>query len=127
MLILGAEECSDGPHSDRSTMCVYLQNEDEVVDGFSALVNVVLRRALVALIEFEFLDDVGVPEDPQQDFLCDLERAEKADLCGGGVQRAGVKAPQQDSKMDAFAKQDETPSADSGGASTGRSPVARKR
>lgn len=85
MLLLGAEECSDGPHSDRSTMCVYLQNEDEVVDGFSALVNVVLRRALVALIEFEFLDDVGVPEDPQQDFLCDQERAEKADLCGGGV------------------------------------------
>lgn len=66
-------------------MCVYLQNEDEVVDGFSALVNVVLWRALVALIEFEFLDDVGVPEDPQQDFLCDLERAEKADFCGGGV------------------------------------------
>lgn len=66
-------------------VCVYLQNEDEVVDGFSALVNVVLRRALVALIEFEFMDDVGVSEDPQQDFLCDLERTEKTDLCGGGV------------------------------------------
>lgn len=70
-------------------MCAYLQNEDEVVDGFSALVNVVLRRALVALVEFEFLDDVRVSEDPQQDFLCDLERAEKADLCGGGTESWG--------------------------------------
>lgn len=41
-----------------------------------------LWRALVALVEFEFLDDVGVPEDPQQDFLRDQERAEQADLWG---------------------------------------------
>lgn len=66
-----------------SVTSLYLQNEDEVVDGFSALVNVVLRRSLVALIEFDFLDDVRVSEDPQQDFLCDLEGAEKTDLWGG--------------------------------------------
>lgn len=78
-------------------VCVYLQNEDEVVDGFSALVNVVLWRAFVALVEFEVLDDVGVSEDPQQDFLCDLEWAEQADLWGGGqvTQRGGVKNTQQ--------------------------------
>lgn len=74
-------------------VCAYLQNEDEVVDGFSALVKVVLRRALVALVESELLDDVGVPEDPQQDFLCDLEWAEQADLLGGQrEQRSGTQA-----------------------------------
>lgn len=66
-----------------SLTSLYLQNEDEVVDGFSALVNVVLRRPLVALVEFDFLDDVRVSEDPQQDFLCDLEGAEKTDLWRG--------------------------------------------
>lgn len=74
---------SEGPHRDRSTsvcVCVHLQDEDEVVDAFPALVKVVLRRALVVVVEFEFLDDVRVSEDPQQDFLCDLERAEQADL-----------------------------------------------
>lgn len=63
-------------------VCVYLQNEDEVVDGFSALVKVVLWRAFLALVESELLDDVGVSEDPQQDFLCDLEWAEETDLWG---------------------------------------------
>lgn len=63
-------------------VCVHLQNEDEEVDAFPVLVKVVLRRAFVVVVELEFLDDVGVSEDPQQDFLCDLERAEQADLWG---------------------------------------------
>lgn len=84
-------------------MCVYLQNEDEVVNGFSPLVKVVLRRAFIALIEFEFLDDVRVSEDPQQDLLCDLERAEQTDLWTRG-QGAGVKHTNQHSQRDAFSQ-----------------------
>lgn len=61
-------------------VCVYLQNEDEVVDRFAPLVEEVLRRALVVFVELELLDDVRVFEDPQQDFLCDLERAEQTHL-----------------------------------------------
>lgn len=44
------------------------------------MVQEVLRRALVVLVELELLDDVGVFEDPQQDLLRDLERAEQAHL-----------------------------------------------
>lgn len=61
---------------------VYLQYEDEVVDRFSPLVKVVVRGAFVTFVEFEFLDDVWVSEDPEQDFLCDLERAEQTYLWG---------------------------------------------
>lgn len=95
---------SECPHSDRrKNACAYLQNEDEVVDGFSALVKVVLRRAFVALVEFELLDDVGVSEDPQQDFLCDLEWAEQTDLWGRTRrQRGGVRNTNQDTQMDDF-------------------------
>lgn len=101
-----------------SVTSLYLQNEDEVVDGFSALVNVVQRRSLVALIEFDFLDDVRVSEDPQQDFLCDLEGAEKTDLCGGDRKRRG----QYKARFS-----NESWFADSGGVPTSGSPVARKR
>lgn len=84
-------------------MCVYLQDEDEAVDGLSALVKVVLRRAFVALVELEFLDDVGVPEDPQQDFLCDLEWAEQTDLWGRG--QGTEKGRSKGSQVDGFAEQ----------------------
>lgn len=60
--------------------CVYLQDEYEVVDRFPLLVEEVLRRAFVVFVKLEFLDDVWVFEDPQQDFLRDLERAEQAHL-----------------------------------------------
>lgn len=61
---------------------MHLQDEDKVVDRFAALVQEVLRRALVTFIKFEFLDDVRVSEDPQQDLLCDLEWAEQTHLWG---------------------------------------------
>lgn len=63
---------------------VYLQDEGEVVDGFSSLVEEVLRRTFVAVVELEILDNVRVSEDPQQDSLRDLERAEQGHLWGGG-------------------------------------------
>lgn len=59
---------------------MYLQNENEVVDRFAPQVEEVLRRPLVVFIELDLLDDVGVFEDPEQDFLRDLERTEQADL-----------------------------------------------
>lgn len=46
-------------------VCVYLQDEDEVVERFAPLVKVVLLCSLVTFIEFEFLDDVWVSQDPQ--------------------------------------------------------------
>lgn len=61
---------------------MHLQDEDKVVDRFAALVQEVLRRALVIFVKLEFLDDVRVSEDPQQDLLCDLERAEQTHLWG---------------------------------------------
>lgn len=69
---------------------VYLQDEDEVVDRFASLVQEVLRRAFVTFVELELLDDVRVSEDPQQDFLCDLERAEQAYLWWGGHTRTSM-------------------------------------
>jgi len=63
---------------------VYLQDEDEEVHRSSSLIQEVLLRAFVAVVELEFLDDVGVSEDPQEDLLCDLEGAEQGDLWGGG-------------------------------------------
>lgn len=61
-------------------VCLYLQDEDKVVDRFASLVQEVLRGALVTFVKLEFLDDVWVSEDPQQHLLCDLERAEQAHL-----------------------------------------------
>lgn len=58
----------------------HLQDEDKVIDGFAALVQEVLRRALVVLVKLQLLDDLWVSEDPQQDLLCDLERAEQVHL-----------------------------------------------
>lgn len=59
---------------------LYLQYEDEVVDRFPSLVQEVMRRVLVAVVELELLDDVRVSEDPQQDLLRDQEGAEEAHL-----------------------------------------------
>lgn len=66
----------------RACVCVlvYLQDEYKVVDRFAPLVHEVLRRAFVTFVELELLDDVRVSEDPQQNLLCDLERAEQAHL-----------------------------------------------
>lgn len=102
---------------------MYLQNEDEVVDGFSALVKVVLWRAFVALIEFEFLDDVGVSQDPQQDFLCDLEWAEQTDLWGRtrGHREEGAKTQSRILRWMDFLNKVK------GRGVPSRSPVARKR
>lgn len=44
----------------------YLQDEDEVVDGFAPLVDVVVGGALVVFIELDLMDDVGVAKDSQQ-------------------------------------------------------------
>lgn len=44
----------------------YLQDENEVVDGFAPLVDVVMGRALVAFVELDLLDHVGVAQDSQQ-------------------------------------------------------------
>ena len=69
-------------------VCVaYLQDEYKVVDRFASLVQEVLRWAFVIFVELELLDDVRVSEDPQQNLLCDLERAEQAHLW---VQDAGT-------------------------------------
>lgn len=46
-------------------MCVYLQNENEVVDRFTPLVEEVLQRAFVIFVKLELLDDIRVSEDPQ--------------------------------------------------------------
>jgi len=63
-------------------MCesVHLQNEHEIVNRFGPLVEEVQRRSFVVIVELEFVDDIRVSEDPQQDFLCDLEWAEQVHL-----------------------------------------------
>lgn len=58
----------------------YLQNEYEVVDRFAPLIEEVLRRSFVIVVELQFLDDIWMLEDPQEDFFCDLERAEQTHL-----------------------------------------------
>lgn len=58
----------------------YLQNEYEVVDRFAPLIEEVLRRSFVIVVELQFLDDIRMLEDPQEDFFCDLERAEQTHL-----------------------------------------------
>lgn len=58
----------------------YLQNEYEVVDRFAPLVDKVLWWALVIFIELEFLDNIWVSQNPQENFVCDLERAEQGHL-----------------------------------------------
>lgn len=45
---------------------LYLQDENEVVDRFAPLVDVVMGRALVAFVELDLLDHVGVAQDSQQ-------------------------------------------------------------
>lgn len=61
-------------------LCVHLQDEYKVVNRFSLLVEEVQRRPFVVFVELELLDDFWVPEDPQQDPLCDLEWAEQVHL-----------------------------------------------
>lgn len=61
--------------------CCYLQDEDEVVDGFALLVDVVMERPLVVFVELDLLDHIGVAQDSQQHFVRDLILEEHADLC----------------------------------------------
>lgn len=65
----------------------YLQDEDEVVDGFAPLVDVVVGGALVVFTELDLMDDVGVAKDSQQHLVWDLRRAEQAHLCKHTEQR----------------------------------------
>lgn len=58
----------------------YLQDEDEVVHGFALLVDVVVGRPLVTVVELDLLDHVGVAQDSQQHLVWDLRRAEEAHL-----------------------------------------------
>lgn len=60
---------------------VYLQDENEEVDGFAPLVDVVMGRALVAFVKLDLLDHIGVAQDSQQHLVWDLRRAEQAHLC----------------------------------------------
>lgn len=45
---------------------VYLQDENEEVDRFGPLVDVVMGRALVAFVKLDLLDHIGVAQDSQQ-------------------------------------------------------------
>ena len=63
--------------SQKDSVCVaYLQYEYEVVDSLSSLVDKVLRTAFVTVVELNFLDDVWVSQNPQQNLVRYLRRAE---------------------------------------------------
>lgn len=66
----------DGPPS--ACHCPrHLQDEDEVVNGAVALVEVMLRRLLVLSVVLELLDDIGVFQEPQQDLLREVGGLER--------------------------------------------------
>lgn len=59
----------------------YLQDENKVVDRLAPLVDVVMGRALVAFIELDLMNHIGVSQDSQQHFIGDLSWVEQAHLC----------------------------------------------
>lgn len=63
----------------------HLQDENEVVDGAVALVEVMLGSLLVLTVVLELLDDVGVLEEPQQDLLGEVGGLEGLHFYRGGT------------------------------------------
>lgn len=61
---------------------MYLQDENEEVHWFASLVHVVMRRALIVLVELDLVDHVRMAQDSQQDLVGDLSRAEQTHLYG---------------------------------------------
>lgn len=58
----------------------YLQDEGEVVGSLVLAVEEMAWGLLVALIELQLLDDVGVFEEPQKDLLRDVGGGEECHL-----------------------------------------------
>lgn len=59
----------------------YLQDEDEIIHGLAALVQVVVCGQAVALIKSHFLVDTGMLQQVKQDLLGDPQWAEHIHLC----------------------------------------------
>lgn len=79
----GAQSCSAcGEKRQLGPAPTHLQDEDEVVHGPVALVEIVLCGSLVLLVVLQFLDDMGVFEEPQEDLLREVGRFEGFDFWG---------------------------------------------
>lgn len=62
---LKQQEATDPSHTSPPLpwITIYLQDENEVVDGLAPLIDVVMRRALLVFAELDLLDHIGVAQD----------------------------------------------------------------